>query len=357
MADIFSKAMDWLTGEDKAKKARNKAQEIANASLAAQKSYAEQGLNAYTDYMQKALQSSTEGQDKAIAAQLAGSQAALDLARQGAAQKMSWALPTQAASLSALQALPQMQALLGMQAYNLPTSIDTSTPGSVNLAQLYKNAQQGLSTGGATGGTAGAGGTTSSYALTPYTGKTINIENSPLFNYQNKQMQENVNRALMARGYGASPAGAAILANEYAKLTANEADKTYGRLQSMFQAGAGMGGATGGEAAGTTMGNAVSGLGSNLSNIYNQAANARSGLYEQAGQTASSMYSALGNQAANVGATQAQAALSNVGKSPLYTALDLYQLYKGGTGGGYNLFGTGGGSVTGGTGGLFLPGY
>lgn len=331
--------IDWLTGEDKAKKAREQAAEIAATSQAQQTAYVDKSLKAYMDYMDKALKATGEGTDKAIAAQLAGGQAAADLARAGAMQKMSWNLPTQAASLSALQALPQLQMLMGMPAYNLPTTIDTSAPPRVDLAGLYRGAQTG---GGAPGAVGGVGGAESSqFALTPYTGKAMDITASPLFKWQNKQMQENVNRNLAARGFGSSPAAAAILADEYSKLTGMEADKTVSRLQQMIGLGAGMPGATGGEAAGTTMANATGNIGSNLSNIYNQAANARAGLYEQAGQTQAAAYSGLGQSIGQMGAAQAQARAQQTGTSPLSLLTSLYSMYNAPVTGGMNLFGPG----------------
>jgi hypothetical protein len=317
--------IDWLTGEDKAKKAREQAAEIAATSQAAQTAYVDKSLKAYMDYMDKALKASGEGTDKAIAAQLAGGQASADLARAGAAQRMNWSLPTQAASLSALQALPQLQMLMGMPAYDLPTSIDQSLPPSVNLAQLYQNAQGGGA--GAASGGAGAA-TPGNFALKPYSGKAIDVTASPLFKWQNKQMQENVNRNLAARGFGSSPAAAAILADEYSKLTGAETDKTVSRLQQMVGMGAGMPGATGGEAAGTTMANATGNIGSNLSNIYNQAANARAGLYEQAGQTQAAAYSGLGQSIGQMGAAQAQARAQQTGTSPLSLLTSLYSIYN-----------------------------
>ena len=339
LGDFLKDPVGWLTGQQQAEKARDAANEIAAAANATQVQYTREAMKQYMDYLDKALGAGKEGQQQAIATQLAGGQAALDLARQGAAQKMSWALPTQAASLSALQALPQMQTLLGMPAYNLPTTIDTTTPSSVNLAGLYQNALsagQGVPTGPGSMGTpvAGAGSPASSYALTPYTGKTIDVTASPLFQWQNKQMQENVNRSLAARGYGSSPAAAAILADEYSKLTGAETEKLYNRLQNMVNLGAGMPGATGGTAAGTEMAGATGNLASNLSSIYNQAAATRAGLYEGAGQTLASGNIAMGTAAGNLGQQQAQNALSSVGQSPLSTALQLYSLYGGLTGAG-----------------------
>lgn len=331
MADFISKISDWLTGAGEQRKAREKAQEIANQANAQQGQYTKEAMAEYMKYLDKALASSDTGRNQALAATLAGGQAGLDLARQGAIQQMSWQLPTQAASLSALQALPQMQALMGMPAYNIPTTIDTSAPGRVDLAGLYQNALAGQGSAGSMGGSVagGATGGTSQFALTPYTGKTMDISASPLFKWQQQQMQENVNRGLAARGYGSSPAGAAILADEYSKLLGAETDKTYNRLASMVGMGAGMPGATGGTAVGTQMANIPGNVASNLSNLYNQSAAQRAGLYEGAGTTLSSGLTALGSQAGALGQQQAGLALGSVGASPLSTIMDLYGMYSG----------------------------
>lgn len=326
----LTEGLGWLTGENQARQASETAQQIAGQANAAQGQYTKQAMDEYMKYLDKALASSDTGRQQALAATLAGGQAGLDLARQGAAQQMSWNLPQQAASLSALQALPQMQQLMGMPAYNIPTTIDTSMPGQVNLAQLYQNALAG-GTGAGTAGTGGAGvapGAQSSFNLTPYSGKAMDITASPMFQWQNKQMQENVNRNLAARGYGSSPAAAAILADEYSKLTGAETDKTYNRLQQMYQGAFGQG-STGGTPAGTTMANVPSAVASNLSNIYNQSANQRAGLYEGAGSTLASGLSALGSQAGALGQQQAQAALGSVGTSPLSLLTKLYGMYSG----------------------------
>jgi hypothetical protein len=331
MADFISKISDWLTGAGEQRKAREKAQEIANQANATQGQYTKEAMAEYMKYLDKALASSDTGRNQALAATLAGGQAGLDLARQGAMQEMSWRLPTQAASLSALQALPQMQALMGMPAYNIPTTIDTSAPGRVDLAGLYQNALAGQGGAGSVGGSSvgGATGGTSQFALTPYTGKTMDISASPMFKWQQQQMQENVNRGLAARGYGSSPAGAAILADEYSKLLGSETDKTYNRLASMVGMGAGMPGATGGAAVGTQMANIPGNVASNLSNLYNQSAQQRAGLYEGAGTTMASSLSALGSQAGALGQQQAGLALGSAGPSPLSTIMDIYGMYSG----------------------------
>lgn len=344
----LSEGLGWLTGETQAKKAAENAQQIAAAANAQQGQYTKEAMAEYMKYLDKALASSDTGRQQALAATLAGGQAGLDLARQGAMQEMSWRLPTQAASLSALQALPQMQALMGMPAYNIPTTIDTSAPGRVDLAGLYQNALAGGSTGGAgsmgSAPVGGATGGTSQFALTPYTGKTMDISASPMFKWQQQQMQENVNRGLAARGYGSSPAGAAILADEYSKLLGSETDKTYNRLASMVGMGAGMPGATGGTAVGTQMANIPGNVASNLSNLYNQSAAQRAGLYEGAGQSMASGLTALGSQAGALGQQQAQAAAGAVGASPLSLLTNLYGMYSGfgGFGGG----GSGAGTAT-----------
>jgi hypothetical protein len=104
-------------------------------------------------YQMAALKQQQELMDRQLGTATADKQMAYDINRQQFLANQQNILPYQMASLSALQALPQLQQLLGMQAYNIPQTIAQFTPPGVNYARMYQQTQQQLfpdSTGAAT---------------------------------------------------------------------------------------------------------------------------------------------------------------------------------------------------------------
>ncbi len=115
--------------------------------------YIQQGADAQTAYQMAALKQQQELMDRQLGTATADKQMAYDINRQQFLANQQNILPYQMASLSALQALPQLQQLLGMQAYNIPQSVAQFTPPGVNYARMYQQTQQRLfpdSTGAAT---------------------------------------------------------------------------------------------------------------------------------------------------------------------------------------------------------------
>lgn len=113
----------------------------------------QQGADAQTAYQMAALKQQQELMDRQLGTATADKQMAYDINRQQFLANQQNILPYQMASLSALQALPQLQQLLGLQAYNLPQTIAQFTPPEVNYARMYQQTQQQLfpdSTGAAT---------------------------------------------------------------------------------------------------------------------------------------------------------------------------------------------------------------
>lgn len=106
--------------------------------------YIQQGADAQTAYQMAALKQQQELMDRQLGTATADKQMAYDINRQQFLANQQNILPYQMASLSALQALPQLQQLLGLQAYNLPQTIAQFTPPEVNYAQTYRQTQQQL---------------------------------------------------------------------------------------------------------------------------------------------------------------------------------------------------------------------
>lgn len=115
--------------------------------------YIQQGADAQMAYQMAALKQQQELMDRQLGTATADKQMAYDINRQQFFANQQNILPYQMASLSALQALPQLQQLLGLQAYNIPQSVAQFTPPEVNYARMYQQTQQQLfpdSTGAAT---------------------------------------------------------------------------------------------------------------------------------------------------------------------------------------------------------------
>ena len=115
--------------------------------------YIQQGADAQMAYQMAALKQQQELMDRQLGTATADKQMAYDINRQQFLANQQNILPYQMASLSALQALPQLQQLLGLQAYNIPQSVAQFTPPGVDYARMYQQTQRQLfpdSTGAAT---------------------------------------------------------------------------------------------------------------------------------------------------------------------------------------------------------------
>jgi hypothetical protein len=295
------------------------------------------GIDAQTAYQLAALDEVKSSGQRSTAIATADKQMAYDINRGQFASNQQNILPYQMASLSALQALPQLQQLLGVNAYNLPTSISQYNPPQVNYADLYAKTQEQLfpTTDGTSAtttpatssvgtglranmrpaddaGTATtnvAAGTTTTQNLTPYTGEAYDLNNSPLYKWQKQQMEEGLRNQLAASGLSGGTYAQRELARNEQSLAAQERERVIGNLQSLTSMG--MQGASLGQSAFTTP---------QSSDLLNAGSS-------QAGQIVD-IYGNLGN-IAGVGATQLaqnNAAAANAKNSGNSVWQDLYEL-------------------------------
>lgn len=102
------------------------------------------GIDAQTAYQLAALDEVKSSGQRSTAIATADKQMAYDINRGQFASNQQNILPYQMASLSALQALPQLQQLLGVNAYALPTSISQYAPPQVNFVDTYAKTQEQL---------------------------------------------------------------------------------------------------------------------------------------------------------------------------------------------------------------------
>ena len=271
--------------------------------------YIQQGADAQMAYQMAALKQQQELMDRQLGTATADKQMAYDINRQQFLANQQNILPYQMASLSALQALPQLQQLLGLQAYNIPQTIAQFTPPGVNYARMYQQTQQQLfpdSTGAATlsptepppglrinqpgaqasmrpdprvdaaqqvlaGGEQQGQGTTTNQALSAYTGPAYDLNNSPLYMWQKQQAEEALTNQLAAAGLSGGTYAQRELSRLNQGLAAAERERVVGNLTSMVNMG--MGGASLGQASFTTpqstdIMNAYQTGGNNISSIY-----------------------------------------------------------------------------------------
>lgn len=129
---------------DQADAIRESANISSNASIEAAKLQRDAylaGLALQDEQFKVALEEARKGNTEALATFIAGQQASYDIGRQNQQQAINWALPQKIASVSALQSsLPAIQKALGLTAYQLPTSVDTTPLPEINFNNLYNQA-------------------------------------------------------------------------------------------------------------------------------------------------------------------------------------------------------------------------
>ena len=228
------------------------------------------GIDAQTAYQLAALDEVKSSGQRSTAIATADKQMAYDINRGQFASNQQNIQPYQMASLSALQALPQLQQLLGVNAYALPTSISSYTPPQVNFADTYARTQEQLFPTGDTAapgatatpanssgvGEVGSGlrvsmrptndagvaaqpatGGTTTQSLTPYTGDAYDLNNSPLYKWQKQQMEEGLRNQLAASGLSGGTYAQRELARNEQSLAAQERERVVGNLQSLTSLG------------------------------------------------------------------------------------------------------------------------
>jgi hypothetical protein len=270
------------------------------------------------------------GREQSLAMLLSGNQMSYDLQRQLAQQD-----PRSLAQLGALQALPQLQAALGMPAFNMPTSLP-SMP-NVDFAQSFRNAMgqvggqqggqqsflqniaqgaSGYATGGADTGlrvtpqgmpaaAAGMGGAPSmpggsgitpgepGTELTPYTGG-FDVEASPMYQWQLQETSDALRNQLAAQGLGQSTYGHREESRLRESLSAHERERQIANMFQMVNLGMGYNAAPQQQMAGMPQA-----MGRDISGVLNQSAQQTAGIY-------SGMGTGLAQSHMNAGAIGAQ---------------------------------------------------
>ncbi len=252
-------AIAGLFKKDKTAKA---IREATRAQIAAQ----ERGMQIYEQLMREAMRNN-------LATSIASSQAQYDLARMVNAQNQAAQMPYQMARLSALQALPQMQQLLGVNAYAIPTTVRQSQLPEMDMAAIYQATQNRLGTEGNAyrnaAIAAGADPAKLGYTGMPYMGSgtypgsvvsqmvnqepteftlkqlqpTRNLEYaiqaSPLYKWQLGEATRGLNNQLAAAGLSSSTYAQRELGRRAESLAAQERERQIANLQWLTQQGLG----------------------------------------------------------------------------------------------------------------------
>lgn len=286
--------------------------------------YIQQGADAQMAYQQAAMKQYQDMANRQLAVGTADKQMAYDIARGQFSSNQQNMLPYQQASLSSLQALPMLQQLLGMPAYNISQNISQYTPPEVNYADMYEASQnqmfpqteEGAATEGPRGNpvmapqvagsirgegaapsTSVSPGTTTTQALTPYTGPAYDMQGSPLFQFQKQTMEEDLSAQLAAAGLSGGTYAQRELARQNLGLAAQERERVVGNMQQMV--GMGMGGSSLGQASFQTPQSA------NIAGMYGDMATDLASFYGNMGaiqgqlgsQTAQNMMAGMNAQA------------------------------------------------------------
>ena len=110
---------------------KNKSGKAIKEATAAQTASQEKGMKVYEQLMREAMRTN-------LALGMSTAQTQYDLARAVNQQNQKAILPYQLASLSALQALPQLQQLLGTDAYAIPTTVSQTELPPVDMMSQYE---------------------------------------------------------------------------------------------------------------------------------------------------------------------------------------------------------------------------
>lgn len=339
-----------------------------------QAAYATEANRLYQEMMQKGLDSNKASAIASLVSQFGLAGAADKVNRQMLNAQQTQSLPYQTARLAALQALPIMQKMAGMQAYRIPQSVPTTdyTSGSPDFASILKAAVQSLNTttptagaavangaapassdpyseiinalSGVLGGTPSTGGnlTSTSTALEAYD-PTYDFKESPLYQFKKAESEKNMGRALRAQGFAGSETGAQIAAQEQDRLSAQEAENQWNRIQSIVNIGLGGQASGGGGGDTSSLSSGLNALSSNVGQTLNQAANQRSGLYQDLATGTAENTGQIGQA---LGQAQSMGYTPSTSGGFLNTLLKAYGIYSG-LGGEWKPFAGGGGSYKG----------
>lgn len=293
---------------------KNDSSKAIKQATAAQIAAQERAMKQYEDMMREAMRSN-------MASNIASAQTQYDLYRAVNAQNQAAQQPYQMARLSALQSLPQMQQLLGVDAYALPTTIKQTQLPEIDMAAQYQNMQNRLglegnayrnaaiaagadplklgytgmpsvSMGGTDMGTGIAANvpedqTIALRKLAPTQNLEYAIQSSPLYKWQLNEATRGLNNQLAAAGLSGSTYAQRELGRRSESLAAQERERQISNLQWLTNMGMG-----GQATAGTMTAPSIGTLGANQSNMM------------------ADMATALSQGTAGIGATQAQGALN-----------------------------------------------
>lgn len=268
-----------------------------------------------------------------MGAQLAGSQAGLDTSTQLYNDQMRQDIPNRIAQLGAYPALGTIASMLGLPAYEFPTSFEVSqiqTPNltgmtktgaaavqpyfnfdNAQIAQILSDPSGYLSSLSKETGTTGTTGTIPStlapVAAAPQTVSLVpkqyefDVTKTPGYQFRMDQAMDRADKTLAARGLSGSSVGMRFRADTSSDLAGKEFDNQLTRLQNYFNTAMGRS-VSNPTTAGQGIAGNVSQAGQNLSSAFNDAAKARTSAIGTTGTNLSSMigdYGALGTNLAN----------------------------------------------------------
>jgi hypothetical protein len=251
--------------------------------------YGDKAKQLYQTYIGQGMDAVTAAnkaaRDSASAGYAQGEQTYRDLY----GQAQSARTPYNMAGLSMLQALPQLQAALGLTAYNMPTSMAGNDPNA---------------------------------ALTQYTGG-YDVAASPLYQWQMQQMDDKLKHQLAAMGINNDAAAALIRSQNVGQLGAEERQRQIADLQNLVSGGLGVAQGFGQleqQAAGDLSGMQIN-AGLTEANLLNQGAMARGTMAANLGQL-------LGQTELGVGGNIAQGQIAG-GQNALNAGLSKAQIPNG----------------------------
>lgn len=245
---------------------KDKTGKAIERATAAQVAAQEKGMKVYEQMTKEARRTN-------LASSLATSQSQYDLTRQVNAQNQAATLPYQMARLSALQSLPQMQQLLGIDAYALPTQVTQSQLPEMDMTAAYEATQNrlgmdqnayrnaaiaagadpsqlsnlGMPYGAVNAGTPGVDSTTGQPLTTTTSLKKLQptqnleyaIQSSPLYKWQLGEATRGLNNQLASSGLSGSTYAQRELGRRAESLAAQERERQISNLQWLTNLGMG----------------------------------------------------------------------------------------------------------------------
>lgn len=220
-------------------------------SASRQQKTQDRAVSSAQNQAQQGIDAQVQAQREGLAASLAGQQTSYDLMRHQEQQQMPW----RQASLGALQTLPVLQQALGLPSYQIPDTIQGMP--EVNFMQNFNQALQQYGDGALTGqggiesmpegmrvtapapsstGTVQQGQTT---RLQEAPQDLFNMEASPLYQWQKKEVSETLRNQLAAQGLGQSTYAHREESRMRESLSAHERERQVRDMMQMVSIGMG----------------------------------------------------------------------------------------------------------------------